>query len=83
MGIEGSAMKTAIIALIVISALSQAAHAEDTVPSELIIGYDNEVNLSTPVCATLRKPITIAFSHLAICADMRHLTPAGGVFGCV
>ena len=35
-------MKTVMIALIATATLSQAAHAEAAVPSELIIGYDSE-----------------------------------------
>ena len=35
-------MKTVMIVLIVVSVLNEAAHAENAVPSELIIGYDSE-----------------------------------------
>jgi hypothetical protein len=48
-------MKTVMIALIVISTLSQAAHAEDTVPSELVIGYDNEGKVDTSLQACLAE----------------------------
>ena len=53
-------MKTVMIALIATAALSQAAHAESAVPSELIIGYDSEgkVDPSPQACLAHVKEVT-------------------------
>jgi hypothetical protein len=48
-------MKTVMIAPIVISTLCQAANAEDTVPSEIVIGYDNEGKVDTSLQACLAE----------------------------
>jgi hypothetical protein len=58
--IEGSTMKTVMIALIATATLSQVAHAESAVPSQLIIGYDSEgkVDPSPQACLAHVKEVT-------------------------
>ena len=53
-------MKTVMVALIAASTISQVAHAESTVPAQLIIGYDNEgkVDPSPQACLALVKEVT-------------------------
>jgi hypothetical protein len=53
-------MKTVMIVLIVVSVLNEAAHAENAVPSELIIGYDSEgkVDPSPQACLAHVKEVT-------------------------
>ena len=53
-------MKTVMIALIATATLSQAAHAESAVPSELIIGYDSEgkVDPGPQACLAHVKEVT-------------------------
>src|ERR1700733_1833744 len=57
---RGNAMKTVMIALIATVTLSEAAHAESAVPSELIIGYDSEgkVDPSPQACLAHVKEVT-------------------------
>jgi hypothetical protein len=54
-------MKTVMITLIVTSTLSQAARAENTVPSQLMIGYDNEgkVDPSPQACLAHVQEVTM------------------------
>jgi hypothetical protein len=53
-------MKPVMIALIAAFALSQAAHADNTVPAQLVIGYDNEgkVDASPQACLAQVKEVT-------------------------
>ena len=53
-------MKTVMVALIAAATISQVAHAESTVPAQLIIGYDNEgkVDPSPQACLALVKEVT-------------------------
>jgi len=53
-------MKTVMIALIATATLSQSAHAESAVPSELIIGYDSEgkVDPGPQACLAHVKEVT-------------------------
>jgi hypothetical protein len=53
-------MKAVMIALIVTCTLVQLAHAESTVPAQLIIGYDNEgkVDASPQACLAQVKEVT-------------------------
>ena len=53
-------MKAVTIALMIASALSQAARAEDAVPSTLLIGYENEgkVDASPQACLAHVKEMT-------------------------
>ena len=53
-------MKTVMIALIATATLSQAAHAESAVPTELIIGYDSEgkVDPAPQACLAHVKEVT-------------------------
>jgi hypothetical protein len=54
------AMKTLMVALIAASTLSQVAHAESTVPAQLIVGYDGEgkVDASPQACLAQVKEVT-------------------------
>jgi hypothetical protein len=59
-GMENRIMKAVMIALIAACALSEAAWAEDTVPSTLVVGYENEgkVDASPQACLADVKEMT-------------------------